>query len=125
MISNVVGSGGITVTGGYPSLPYVPSNSNNPIQGMLRVQNNNLQVFDGSSWVMMGGGSAHIQLDDDTQKIIAWAKAKMEQEAKYAELAVNHESVAFALQAAEQARQELDLIVQLCSDHTKSTQNVA
>ena len=125
MISNVVGSGGITVVGGYSGLPYIPSNSNNPIQGMVRVQNNNFQVFDGSSWVSMSGSSAHIQLDDATQKIIAWAKAQMERETRIAELAVNHESVAFALQAAEQARQELDLIVQLCSDHTKSTQNVA
>ena len=123
MIGNVIGSNGINVIGGYTSLPYVPSNANNPIQGMIRVQNNCYQVFDGGSWVTMSGASAHVQLDDATQKIIAWAKQKMEQEAKYAELAVNHESVAFALQAAEQARQELDLIVQLCSDHTKSTQN--
>jgi len=123
MIGNVIGSNGINVIGGHSSLPYVPSNANNPIQGMVRVSNNNFQVFDGSSWVMLGGASAIVKLDDVTQKIIAWAKGKMEQEAKYAELAVNHESVAFALQAAEQARQELDLIVQLCSDHTKSTQN--
>lgn len=122
MISNVFAGGGITVIGGGFNLPYVPSNSNNPIQGMVRVHNNSYQVFDGSSWVMLGGSSAHIQLDDTTQKIIAWAKEKMEKEAKYAELATKHESVAFALQATEQARQELDLIVQLCSDHTKSIQ---
>jgi len=122
MIGNVIGSNGINVIGGYSSLPFVPSNANNPIQGMVRVSNNNFQVFDGSSWVMLGGGSAIVQLDDTTQKIIAWAKEKMEQEAKYAESAANHESVALALQAVEQARQELDLIVQLCSDHTKSTQ---
>lgn len=91
--------------------------------GMIRVCNYDYQAYNGSSWVPLTNNYAVVQLDESTQQIIAWAKDKMEQESKYAEAAARHESVAFALQAVGQARQDLDLIVQLCSDNTKSTQN--
>lgn len=123
MINSLIGVGGIEISNGYANLPYIQPAPNNPMQGMVRIHNNDMQVFNGSMWLSVASAHAVVQLNSTTQKIIKWAEAKMNQEAEYAALAITHPSVAFALQAVDQSRQELDLIVQLCSAHTTGTKN--
>jgi len=53
MIKGLMGSQGIVVSGGNTSVPYVNQNTNNPMTGMVRVWGTDMQVFDGSSWVIM------------------------------------------------------------------------
>ena len=50
MLKGLTGGKGTVVSGGGYSYPYIPMNSNNPIQGMLRLNNQDIQVFDGASW---------------------------------------------------------------------------
>jgi hypothetical protein len=47
MIKGLMGSQGVVVSGGDTALPYIPMNSENPIQGMIRVHGTDLQVFNG------------------------------------------------------------------------------
>ena len=51
MIKGLQSSGSIVVHGGNTSVPYVNQNTNNPITGMMRVWGNDMQVFDGTSWL--------------------------------------------------------------------------
>jgi len=48
MIKGIMGTPGVTVSGGNTSLPYIGSNANNPIQGMIRINNTDLEVFNGT-----------------------------------------------------------------------------
>jgi hypothetical protein len=80
MIKNISGGRGITVMGGNSSSPYV--NMSNPSAGMLRYNGNNqnLEVYDGSSWMTMSMNYAQVDLDSDAQSLLEWARAKRAEE---------------------------------------------
>ena len=100
---------------GAPTGPYIGSNPNNPVQGMLRYQHGNLEVFDGSGWVRMIMDIA-VGLDAEGEEAIAWARERMAQERKWAELAQQHPAVADALAARERAEQALAVVSRLCGE---------
>lgn len=76
MIKNISGGRGITVMSGNSSYPYI--NMNNPSAGMVRFNgnNNNFEVYDGSSWYTFSGNSTMIELDTDAKELLEWARAK-------------------------------------------------
>lgn len=100
---------------GAPTGPYIGSNPNNPVQGMLRYQHGNLEVFDGSGWVKMIMDIA-VGLDAEGEEAIAWARERMAQERKWAELARTHPAVADAIRARDQAEQALSVVSRLCGE---------
>jgi hypothetical protein len=80
MIKGLQGSAHVVVTGGNTSVPYVNSNVNNPVQGMMRINGTDLQVFDGNSWLSMSTSYATVALSPTTQEAIDWVKRKMQEE---------------------------------------------
>jgi hypothetical protein len=80
MIKGLQGSAHVVVTGGNTSVPYVNSNMNNPITGMMRINGTDLQVFDGSSWLSMSTSYATVALSPTTEEAINWVKRKMQEE---------------------------------------------
>ena len=94
MIKGLLGGRGINVTGGgSTSFPYVPMNNNNPIQGMIRVHGQDLQVFDGSSWINMSTSYSNIELDADTQSLLEWARKKRAEEFEREQLAQTNPAI--------------------------------
>ena len=65
MIKGLMGTTGITVSGGNTALPYVGPNSNNPMTGMICVNGTEMEVFNGSSWQMLATSYATVSLDQD------------------------------------------------------------
>lgn len=86
MIKGIMGSGSVVVAGGSTSYPYIPTNDSNPIQGMLRIRNQDTQVFDGSTWQTIYGSIATVDLTPEVQSIIDWARKKKQEEAELDEL---------------------------------------
>jgi hypothetical protein len=80
MIKGLQGIGGVTVTGGNTSVPYVNPNVNNPMQGMMRINGTDLQVFDGSSWLNLSTSYATVGLEPTAEEAIKWVRYKMEEE---------------------------------------------
>jgi hypothetical protein len=80
MIKGLQGSAHVVVNGGNTSVPYVPINASNPIQGMLRVNGTDMQVFDGTTWIMMNTSYATVGLSPTTEEVIDWARRKMQEE---------------------------------------------
>jgi hypothetical protein len=80
MIRNINSGRGIVVMGGTSSYPYV--NMSNASAGMLRYNGNNqnFEVYDGSSWMTISMNHAQIDLDNDTQSLLEWARAKRMEE---------------------------------------------
>jgi hypothetical protein len=80
MIKGLTGSAHVVVSGGNTSVPYVNSNANNPMQGMMRINGSDLQVFDGSNWLSMSTSYATVGLSPTTEEAIDWVKRKMQEE---------------------------------------------
>jgi len=110
MIKGLMGSKGVVVNGGDTSVQYVNSNANNPIQGMLRVNGTDLQVFDGSTWIMMNTGYATVSLDQDTQDLLQWARTQRTLERNRAVLIENNPALEKAYKAILRAEQNFDIL---------------
>ena len=117
MIKGLQGIGGLTVQGGNVSLPYIGPNINNPIQGMMRVNNTDLEVFNGTSWQSLPSSYATVGLDQDVLDLVQWARKKRDEESKWYALASSNEAVRIALDHLEQAKTRLELTAILARDH--------
>ena len=117
MIKGLQGISGITVSGGNTALPYIGPNANNPMTGMIRVHNTELEVFNGSSWQMISSSYATVGLDTDMQDLLQWARKKRDEESKWYALASSNEAVRIALEQLEQAKTRLELTAILSRDH--------
>lgn len=68
------------VSSGNTSVPYINSNTSNPIQGMLRICGSDLQVFDGTSWIVVNSSYATVGLTPDAELLLDWARQKRDEE---------------------------------------------
>jgi len=112
MIRNLTAGYGIHVTNNSYSTPYI--DPNRPSAGMVRYLNNNLEIYDGSSWMVMQSSYPQVELDGHVQAVINWAQGKMEEEARIKELAAKHPTVADALLARDRAEDAVRIAAALC-----------
>ena len=121
MIKGLMGSRGIAVNGGDTSVPYVNQNVSNPIQGIIRVWGNDMQVFDGSNWMNITTSYATVGLDPVTQEAIDWVKQKMQDEKELHQLSKENPAVQIALDNLKRAQEQLDVTIILSKEYEKST----
>lgn len=119
MIGSITAGQGLQVDGGYATMPYVPPNASNPMQGMIRVNGSNIEVFNGSTWTVMALGYSNVSLNGAAQSAIAWAQQKMAEEASIKELAAKHPAVADAMNTINEAYDKLKVIVALTEEEMK------
>lgn len=121
MIKNLYSSSpNLVVAGGSSgSLPWVGT-SNNPIQGMVRINGSNMEVYDGSGWVTIHMNDTSIGLNKDADNAISWAIQKMREEKEWQELAESNQAVKIALDNLEQARKQLDITAKLAREYETS-----
>jgi hypothetical protein len=119
MIKNILGGNGIQVDGGYYSLPYINQNSQNPMQGMLRISGSDLQVYDGNGWIGIGGGFPSVAMTGAAYSAIQWAQQKMNEEANIKVLAEKHPAVADVLNTINEAYDKLKVVVALVEEENK------
>jgi hypothetical protein len=112
MIRNITGAAGIYVTGSVYNAPYI--DTTRASAGLVRYQNGNLEVFDGSSWLPLQSSYPTIELDSITRAALEWVKQKMEEEHEMLALAQTHPTVADALAARQHAEEALQITVALC-----------
>jgi hypothetical protein len=112
MIRNITAGLGIHVTGNSYSTPYI--DMTRPSAGMVRCNGSSIEVYDGSTWVMMSSNIPQIELDGVTQEAIQWVRQKMEQEKQLLELAKTHPTVADALLARDRAEDAVKIAAALC-----------
>ena len=117
MIKGLTGTCGVTVSGGNTALPYINPNANNPIQGMIRVNNAELEVFNGTGWQQLPSSYAIVTLDQDILEIIHWARKKRDEELAWESLAKENQAVKIALENYRQAEQQLKITKNLARDY--------
>jgi hypothetical protein len=119
MIKNITASSPyIKVTGGNAST-YV--NGNHGAQGVgnmrYNTSNQQMEVFDGSSWIMINMDHASVGLSTEGESLLEWARKKRDEEMMWQSLAKDNKAVKIALDNLEQARQQLDITAKLSREY--------
>ena len=116
MIKNITGGPCVAVLGGNITYPYVPHNSNNPMQGMIRIHGQDMQVFDGSSWLQMPTGYPSVSLDGETQDLLQWARTQRQLDLNRKFLIENNPALQKAHEAIKRAEDNFDFLSKFVED---------
>jgi len=123
MIKDIMASGRyVQVTGGSAST-YVNGYSGSQGVGNMRynTSNQNMEVFDGSSWITLNMGYAQVGLNNEAESLLDWARKKRDEELAWESLAKENKAVKIALDNLEQARQQLDITAKLAREYDTTT----
>ena len=118
MIKGLMGNQGVIVSAGNTSLPYVAPNTSNPMTGMIRINNTELEVFNGSNWQMISSSYATVSLDQETQDVIQWARAQRTMALNRMTLAQNNPALMKALEAVKRAEDNFEILAKFVEHDT-------
>ena len=111
---------GLTTAGKYTvvsaasaSVPYVNQNLNNPIQGMLRISGSDLQVFDGTSWIVMNTSYATVGLTGEAESLLDWAREKRNEEMERDLLAATNPTIKDLLEQIKEKEDQIKMVMTL------------
>jgi hypothetical protein len=119
MIKDIMASGRyVQVTGGSAST-YVNGYSGLQGVGNMRynTSNQNMEVFDGSSWITLNMSYAQVGLNNEAESLLDWARRKRDEELAWESLAKDNQAVKIALDNLEQARRQLDITAKLAREY--------
>jgi hypothetical protein len=123
MIKNITPIGRyITVSGGNSST-YVNGYSGAQGVGNMRFNTStqNMEVFDGNSWMMLNMDYASVGLNGEAESLLDWARKKRDEELAWQNLAATSQAVKIALDNLEQAKQQLDITAKLAREYEQTT----
>ena len=110
MIKGLMGTCGVTVSGGDTSLPYINQNPNNPIQGMIRVNMTALEVFNGTAWQTLPSSYATVSIDQEVLDVIQWARTQRQLDMNRKTLIENNPALQKAYAAVKRAEANFDIL---------------
>ena len=110
MIRNITGGPGVIVNGGNNVSQYINQNINNPMQGMIRLNGSDFQVFDGSNWLMLTTGHPSVSLDGETLDLLQWARTQRQLDLNRKFLIENNPALAKAHEAIKRAEDNFDIL---------------
>ena len=118
MIKTINGGTGITVSSAsnaWPSFYNNSTSSNNTLVGQVRYNGatQNMEVYDGMSWLILPSAYPCIELSSEVQTILNWAKAKMVEEARLQQLAQNNATLKDALDVLRRAEEQVKIVAAL------------
>lgn len=110
----------ITVAGGTPQTTYI-GYSNGPGVGNMRYNpnGNNIEVFDGSSWVVMYGSSATVDLSSEAISLLEWARKKRNEELELERLAETNPTIKDLMDQIKQKQEQLSIVQTLIKEEVK------
>jgi hypothetical protein len=110
----------ITVSGGTPQNTYI-GHSNGPGVGNMRYNpnGNNIEVFDGSSWIMMYSNTASVDLSGEAVSLLEWARKKRNEELELARLAETNPTIKDLMDQIKQKQEQLSIVQTLIKEEVK------
>lgn len=112
----------LRVNGGQSSSTYI--NSYSGAQGVGNVRYNtttqNLEVYDGNNWILLGMGFADVGLTGEAESLLDWAREERDRRNNLEEMAKNNVTVADALKRVRDAEDQLQVVAVLCKQEEKS-----
>jgi hypothetical protein len=117
MIKGISASVGLTVSGGNTALPYVGPNTSNPMTGMLRIHNTEIEVFNGSSWQLIPSSYATVSMDQEVLDVIQWARTQRTMAMNRLALAQKNPALMKALEAVKRAEDNFELLSTIAGEY--------
>lgn len=121
MIDYVVGGEYLNVTSSKGAQPWINMSSTQPMIGALAYDHNSgsMKVYDGNTWMTIGGGSATVNLSANAVSILKWAEHKMFEEQRLQELAKKHPAIKDLLDQINEKQEQLKVVETLLKDEVK------
>jgi len=116
MIRNITGGPGVIVNGGNNVSPYINQNINNPMQGMIRLNGSDFQVFDGMGWQQLATAYPSVGLDGETLDLLQWARTQRQLDLNRKFLIENNPALRKAHEAIKRAEDNFDLLSKFVED---------
>ena len=102
-------------------MPYISSNTSsiaNLFSGMVRHNNNNFEVYDGTNWRIVAAAYPSVELSSTANSVINWAMNKMAEEKELEALAHSHPAVKAAYDNMLLAAAQLKTTIILSKDES-------
>ena len=106
----------ITVSGGNPGSTYIGNYSNNaPGVGNMRYNPNsqNIEVYDGSTWIILSAHHANINLSDETVRLLEWARKKRDEELECDRLAQTSPIIKDLVNQIKDKEEQIKMVITL------------
>ena len=119
MIDGISPAGKYMYVNGGQASTYVNNYSGAQGVGNLRFNtgNQNMEVFDGNSWVKLNTAVATIGLNSEAESLLDWTKQKRDEERSWKSLAESNQAVKIALDNLEQARHQVEITAKLAREN--------
>ena len=111
----------ITVSGGNPGSTYIGNYSNAPGVGNMRYNpnNQNIEVFDGSTWIILSAHHANINLSDDAVSLLEWARKKRDEELEMERLAQTSPVIKDLITQIKDKEEQIKIVQTLLKEEVK------
>ena len=126
MIKSLIQGGSgryLTVSNGWPGSNYM--NNFSGAQGLGNMRFNTTQqaieIYDGQMWVPLKTNDAYIQLTEEAESLLNWARKKRDEEITIEAFASTNTAVKIALDNLKKAKEQLDVTIILSKEHNEST----
>jgi hypothetical protein len=90
---------------------------------MIRINNTDLEVFNGTGWQSLPSSYATVSLDQETQDLLSWARAQRTMQLNRLTLAQNNPAMLKALEAIKRAEENFELLEQFVKYDSTNTQH--
>ena len=112
----------ITVSGGNPGSTYIGNYSNNaPGVGNMRYNPNsqNIEVYDGSTWIILSAHHTNINLSDEAVSLLQWARQKRDEELDIERLAQTNPVIKDLVNQIKDKEEQIKIVQTLIKEEVK------
>jgi hypothetical protein len=96
------------------------SGAHNQGQMMYDLDAQCMKVFDGSSWIVLAGSYATVELSYEAQSLLDWTRVKKDEEHMRSKLIEEHPHLKEAHEALKNEQEKFELLVTLSTKHKQS-----
>ena len=111
----------ITVSGGNPGSTYIGNYSNAPGVGNMRYNPNsqNIEVYDGSTWIILSAHHTTINLSDEAVSLLEWARKKRNEELDIERLAQTNPVIKDLINQIKDKEEQIRVVQTLLKEEVK------
>jgi len=112
----------LTVSGGNPGSTYIGNYSTNaPGVGNMRYNpnNQNIEVYDGSTWIILSAHHTNINLSDDAVSLLEWARKKRNEEFELEKLAESSPAIKDLVTQVKEKQEQIKIVQTLIKEEVK------
>ena len=111
----------LNVSGGNPGSTYIGNYSNAPGVGNMRYNpnNQNIEVYDGSTWIILSAQHTNINLSDEAVSLLEWARKKRNEELERERLAETSPAIKDLVNQIKDKEEQIKIVQTLLKEEVK------